>query len=98
MIRVCGATLGLLAFGVTIVLGLAAGNPTVSTLGKAVWALLIFCGIGLVMGWVAWRVIDDYTVTLRGKMWPESAGEGEATPADSTGLDSAGQNPAGERA
>jgi len=62
MVRLCGAALGLLAFSVTILLGLAAGNPAEATLLRAVWAMLVFCVIGLSTGWVGQRVVDEHAL------------------------------------
>ena len=62
MVRLCGAALGLLAFGVTVFLGLAAGNPAEVTLLRAVQAMLLFCVLGLCVGWVAYRVLDEHAL------------------------------------
>jgi hypothetical protein len=62
MARLCGATLGLFAFSVTIFLSLAAQNSIEETLWRALSAMLCFCGIGLAAGWVATRVLDEYAL------------------------------------
>ncbi|GMV97379.1 MAG: hypothetical protein HRF43_04685 [Phycisphaerae bacterium] len=77
MIRLCGAALGLFAFAVTVFLGLAAGNPVPSTLSRALGALFIFCGLGLLTGWVANRVLDEHALRRKREMFPD-----EDPPAD----------------
>lgn len=62
MVRLCGAALGFLAFAVTILLSLAAGNTVEVTLLRAVWAMLVFCVIGWFVGWIAWRVLDEHAL------------------------------------
>jgi len=58
--RYCGAMMGLMAFGVATIAGLSAGNPVQHVLGRALWSLFAFCGIGVVVGWAAQIVINDY--------------------------------------
>jgi hypothetical protein len=64
--------LGLLAFGVTIFLGLAAGNPHDVTLLRAVWAMLLFSVIGWSTGWVAYRVLDEHAIRKHREMFEDS--------------------------
>ena len=103
MVRLCGAVLGLLAFGVTLLLGLAAGNPSEVTLVRAVWAMLIFCTLGLSAGWVAHRVLDEHALRrskelLGGVEEPEpdsgESGETGVTESESGEQPGAGANPA----
>jgi hypothetical protein len=58
--RYTGACLGLLAFAITIVAGLAVHNPPMVTLSRAVWALVIFCPLGLLVGACAQSVITEH--------------------------------------
>ncbi len=60
MIRLCGACLGLLGFAITILRGLWAGNPADVILSRALWVLVAFCGLGMSMGWVGWRIVQEY--------------------------------------
>ncbi|NLX22868.1 MAG: hypothetical protein GXY55_14545 [Phycisphaerae bacterium] len=71
MVRLSGAALGLLAFSVAIIQGLAAGNPVEVILGRAIWALLLFCVLGLIVGYVAQRVLDEHTVRRHGELFKE---------------------------
>ena len=75
MVRLCGAALGLFAFGVTILLGLTAGNPAEVTLLRAVWAMVVFCVIGLGVGWVAWRVLDEHALGRQREMFLAKDGQ-----------------------
>ncbi len=79
MVRLCGAALGFLAFGVTVLLGLFAGNPVETILLRAVWALVLFCAGGLLVGWIAWRVLDDHAQRRYRELF-----EGADEPGDST--------------
>ncbi len=82
MIRVCGASLGLFAFAITVLLGLNAGNPVETILARGVWALFLFCSLGLATGWVAWRTIDEHTQSRHREMFPvEGASPGATAPA-----------------
>ena len=58
--RYTGACLGLLAFAVTIIAGLVVHNPPTVTLSRAVWALVIFCPLGLAVGACAQGVINEH--------------------------------------
>lgn len=82
MVRLCGAALGLLAFGVTVLLGLAAGNPAEVTLLRAVWAMLVFCVLGLSVGWVACRVLDEHALRRNRELF-EDVEEEEPAPGQS---------------
>jgi MFS family permease len=58
--RFTGACLGLIAFAIAIVAGLSANNPPMLVLSRAVWALAIFCVMGLVLGAVAQAVLNEH--------------------------------------
>ncbi|MCH7814509.1 MAG: hypothetical protein IID40_10880 [Planctomycetes bacterium] len=58
--RYTGACLGLLAFGLTVFVGLAVNNPVTVTLSRAIWALAVFCALGLVLGGIAQMVIHEH--------------------------------------
>ena len=70
MVRLCGASLGLFAFFVATLQGLLAGNPTEIVLWRAIGALAVFCALGLVTGWVAFRVLDEHAIDLHRRMFP----------------------------
>lgn len=58
--RALGAALGLLAFSTTIIAGLWVRNPVSVILARAIWAMLVFCVIGLVLGWVVQVVVREH--------------------------------------
>lgn len=58
--RLAGAGLGLFAFTVTVIAGLAVGNPVGVTLSRSILALLVFCLIGLVLGTAVQHVLDEH--------------------------------------
>ena len=58
--RVVGAALGFLAFSTTIIAGLWIRNPASVILGRAIWAMLVFCVIGLLAGWAAQVVVREH--------------------------------------
>jgi hypothetical protein len=92
MIRLCGASLGLFAFSVTIFLGLGAGNPVDVIVLRAVWAMIVFCGIGLGVGWIAHRVIDEHAVRRARELFPPEEEEPvtELSPAGASSKDETG--------
>jgi uncharacterized membrane protein YraQ (UPF0718 family) len=71
MVRLCGAALGLLAFAIAIVQGLLVNNPTDVTIFRAVKAMFVFCVIGLCVGYVAHRVLDEHSLRRRSEMFKE---------------------------
>jgi hypothetical protein len=60
--RYTGAVLSLFAFGVASVAGLIAGNPPEVVLTRALWALAVFCLIGLTVGAAAQMVLGEYSL------------------------------------
>ena len=58
--RVTGAVLGLLAFSTAIFAGVWVDNPVTVTLSRALWAMMAFCVIGLVLGWAARVVVREH--------------------------------------
>ena len=63
--RFTGASLGLLAFTITVIGGLFVQNPLTVTLSRSVFALFVFCLLGLVLGAMAQRVVDEYETNQR---------------------------------
>jgi hypothetical protein len=58
--RYAGASLGLFAFTVAIVAGLYVRNPVTVTLSRGIFALFLFCALGLVLGAAAQSVITEH--------------------------------------
>ena len=50
----------LAAFTVAIIAGLAAANPAVSVLSRAIVAMLVCYPIGLMVGMIALRIVSDH--------------------------------------
>lgn len=65
MPRRIAATMSLLAFAVCVVLGLAADNPITTTLYRALLAMGGTLVIGLVIGAMAQRMIDEHVDSQR---------------------------------
>ena len=61
--RVAAASLGLLAFSVSLLAGLYVQNPATVTLSRSILALFVFCLIGLVLGGAAQLVIAEHEKT-----------------------------------
>jgi hypothetical protein len=89
MVRLCGAALGFIAFSVTILLGMTAGNTFESTVERAIWAMLTFCGLGLGVGWISRRIIEEHSLALKARMFGDDVEETEAQEASTAGT---GQN------
>ena len=79
MIKSIGAALGLFAFAVTTISGLTAGNPAEVILLRSIWAMVIFCIIGMTTGWVASRVLDEHMMRKQNEMYPEETNETAAS-------------------
>lgn len=58
--RILGASLGLLAFTITIIAGLYVQNPVTVTLARGILALFVFCVIGLVLGGAAQLIVNEH--------------------------------------
>lgn len=58
--RFAGALLGLLAFTITTAAGLLARNPVEVTLSRGIFALVLFCLIGSILGKAAQMVVAEH--------------------------------------
>jgi tetrahydromethanopterin S-methyltransferase subunit C len=71
----------LAAFAVAIVAGLASGNPTSSILLRAIIAMLACYPVGLVVGHITQRVIQDHVEAHRqANPAPEPTDDGSTEP------------------
>ena len=83
--RFSGGVLGLLAFGIATMAGLAVGNPPEVILSRSLWALVIFCVIGMVVGAAVQAVVNEYiarqtkTIFPPDNNAPDSAQEDKST-------------------
>ncbi len=73
--RYTGATLSLFAFGLAAVAGLIAGNPPEIVLSRALWALVVFCVLGLVVGSAAQMVLGEYAIEKKASSMPSESDE-----------------------
>ncbi len=71
--RYTGAVLSLFAFGLASVAGLIAGNPPEVVLSRALWALAVFCVIGLAVGAAAQMVLGEYAIERATAMMPDES-------------------------
>lgn len=86
--RLAGASLGLLAFAISILAGLFAGNPAPAVLSRAILSLFAFFVVGLVLGAAAQRVLMDRYQRREQELvrqYQSSAEEGVSTSADPEG-------------
>ncbi len=74
MVRFCGAAFGFLAFSITITLGLLCGNPVEVTLQRAIRALLVFCALGLLLGWIGYRIVDEHALRRKAELFRDEPG------------------------
>ena len=86
MVRRAMAVLGLLAFTITILGGLAGGNRVEFILPRALWAMGLFCFLGWIVGWCAERIVQEHRVKQREEILgpAEEPAPAEAAPDDET--------------
>ncbi len=84
MVRRAMAVLGLLAFTITILGGLAGGNRVEFILPRALWAMGLFCFLGWIVGWCAERVVAEHRAKQREEILgpAEDSAPAEAAPDD----------------
>ncbi len=66
--RITGATLGLLAFSITIITGLMARNQPGVILTRAITAMVVFCLIGLAAGAAVSAVVREHVRNREAKL------------------------------
>ncbi len=93
MVRLCGGTLGLLAFSVTTLLGLRVGNPVDVILLRALQAMLAFCLLGMCTGWVAYRVLDEHAVRKHREVFSSEVPAEQEAGGSPAGSDNKGKPP-----
>ena len=83
--RFAGASLGLLAFTITSAAGLLSQNPVEVTLSRSIFALVLFCVIGFLLGTATQMVVAEHERTreseIRKLYRKDSAGTDSAGPA-----------------
>lgn len=81
MARRMAGSLSLLAFAVCLVAGLNAGNPAATVLSNALAALGVTFVVGLAVGAMAQRMLDENVASEVAKRTPAPAVAQEAAPA-----------------
>ena len=83
MIKRTMAVLGFLGFCITVLGGLVGGNSIEFIIPRALWAMCLFCFLGLIVGWSAEKVVREH----RSKQYREVFGpdDDEAPSDDSAG-------------
>ncbi len=69
--RAVGATLGFFAFTISIFAGIWVGQPVSLTLSRAIWAMFVFCIIGLVTGYCAHVVVREHIRKRESELFPD---------------------------
>jgi hypothetical protein len=92
--RFSGAVLGLLAFGVSTLAGVLSGNPATVVLSRAIWSLIVFCVIGLLVGFAAQAVIHEHENRRKRELFGDEDG-GDIPPAKADNSTSSGAKPMG---
>lgn len=83
MVRLTGAALGFFAFALTILFGMAAGNAVDTTLERAMQAMFVFFALGLCVGSVGCRVVEECAIKKHRELFPDGeAIAAGASPAD----------------
>jgi len=88
--------LGLFAFSIALLQGLLVNNPADTTLVRAVEAMFMFCVIGLCVGYVGQRVLDEHAIRRHGEMFREVDEEEEASRGSQAAPAGTGQAAGGE--
>ncbi len=102
MVRLCGASLALFAFALTVILGLATGNSAEAILQRGLLALFIFCALGMLVGWIGTRVLDEHALhrqeellsAIQAKTQNAGSENDMSQSEDSAGVDGDGAKPA----
>ncbi len=60
MIKRTMAVLGIMGFCITVLGGLIGGNGLEFIIPRALWAMCLFCFLGLIVGWSAEQVVREH--------------------------------------
>ncbi len=64
LVRLISGSLSAIAFSVAVIAGLYAGNPITTILLRAWAVMMIYLILGLIVGWIAQVVYDEYRANL----------------------------------
>ncbi len=79
MIRRIAGVLALIAFALCLVMGIMVGNNFVTNLSRALKAMFAMFFVGLAVGWMAQRMLDE---NLSDQKKNEEIGESKSAPQD----------------
>jgi hypothetical protein len=71
------AVCALVVFAFCLILGIQAGNSFATTLSRALAALVGTFGVGLAVGWVAQKMLDENLKTEEERLKKQSEGAGD---------------------
>lgn len=77
MLRRTMGVMGLLAFAITVLGGLSGGNSVEFILPRALWAMGIFCLLGLIVGWAAEMIVQDHQAKLSAEVFGPKEGDAD---------------------
>ncbi len=82
------STLILSAFITTLLGGMLSGGSLEYIIWRALKAMVVFCGVGLIVGWAATRVVREYRTAQYAEVFgePENAAVEVAEAADEDGI------------
>ncbi|MBN2212167.1 MAG: hypothetical protein JW709_12285 [Sedimentisphaerales bacterium] len=93
MSRVCAAGLAFLAFSCALIIGLCAGNPFVTVVGRALQIMGVFFVLGLIFGVIGEKAVKENFETqaeaVRQQMQSEEANSSNQVPASTDSQPSA---------
>ncbi len=79
MIKRTMAVLGFMGFCITVLGGVVGGNSMEFIIPRALWAMCLFCFLGLIVGWSAEKVVREH----RSKQYREVFGpDDDEAPSD----------------
>jgi len=82
--KVIAGTVGLAAFSVAVIAGLAAGNAATDVLLRAVVAMAVCHAIGLMLGAMGERTVDEYVKSYYASRLSHPGSTGESSVDNST--------------
>jgi hypothetical protein len=83
--RFAGASLGLFAFTVAVIAGIYVQNPVSVTLSRGIFALFLFCGIGLILGAAAQTVVNEHEQKRESEILDKYRNDAEDSPEPEVG-------------
>ena len=76
--HICGAALGFLGFGISLIIGLYVGNPFVTLVLRATCVLMVFYILGLILASLGHKVVQENFETQAEELLAEAKAKAEA--------------------